>query len=173
MKIAIVVLIVLLAFLGFQFYGIVTDEIQEAKVSQINTVSDAQLRTITVDNLDEITSYTHRRSTYEHTSDDLVKAASMYYVNMDLNYVHVLYYDNDNLVHEEYMDESIQLDNLHKEVLIISHHQSEIDTNLKTNDITLYTLEDATMMHIVPAQTGQYIIKFDDTVIEFENLERN
>jgi len=172
MRIIIAVLVLVLAFLGFLLYGIVTDEIHEASISQINTISDAQVKNISVDNPSDLRTYTHRISTYEHTSSELVTAASNYIDKMDLNYIHILYFDEDMLVHEEFSGDNISLERLHKELLIVSPHQPEVDTNLKPDDIVLFKLDDRTMMHITPSQIGMYQIAFEDYMIKFENIEK-
>lgn len=172
MKIAIVVLVVLLAFVGFQFYGFISDEVQEAELSQLNTINDAQLKTITVDNPAELATYTHRVSTYEHTSDDLVKAASLFIEASNPLYIHIFYYVDNMLVQEEFQGESIELGQINKEILILSQNNEDIKTNLKPKEMVLYEIDDQNMIHITPKQTGLYQISFDKYLITFENLEK-
>ena len=172
MKIAIAVLVVLLVFVGFLFYGFVTDEVQEAELSQLNTINDAQLKTITVDNPGELTTYTHRVSTYEHTSDDLVKAASLFIEASDPSYIHIFYFVDNMLVQEEFQGDSIELGQINKEILILSQNNEDIKTNLKPKEMVLYDIDDQYMIHITPKQTGLYQISFDNYLIKFENLEK-
>lgn len=174
MKIVIAILIVLMAFLGFQVYGIVTEEIEEAQISSIQTINKSKVKTITVDKAVELNSYTHRVSTYEQVSTDLVSAASLYLMNLDSRkYITVFYFVNDQLIQEEFdvMRELIALEPLHKELLIVLPDDGVLKTNLDKKEITFYKIESLHVIHVEPKKTGHYKISFNDTTITFENLE--
>jgi len=173
MKVVIVaVLIIILAFLGFQFYTIVVGEVDQAQISQINTINDAQLKTITVDKPSDLTTYTHRVSTYEQPSDDLVKAASTHIENADSAYIHIFYFVDDMMVHEEFQSDVVELGQINKEILILSTNNEDIRTNLDPIEMVFYDMNDQYMIHVTPNQTGLYQIALDGYTIEFENIER-
>lgn len=175
MKIVIAILIVLLAFLGFQVYGIIVDEIDETQVSSIQTINDEKVTRISVDNISDIKSYSHRVSTYEHTSSDLVRATSNHLGELNVSsYITIFYYDDNKLIGEEFdMDsELIELNPLNKECLIVLSDEKTLKTNLKENELTFYNVEAYHLIHIEPKQTGLYELSFDDTKITFENLEK-
>lgn len=175
MKIVIVVLIVLLAFLGFQVYGIVTQEIEEAQISSIQTIDNSEVKTISVDKVDDMKSYTHRVSTYEHQSNNLVTAASNYLLAVDYEqYITIYYYLDDQLIQEEYAVDSdvIALKPLAKELIIVLSDDEALKTNLTEKEMTFYSNEGLHVIHVEPKQTGRYEISFNDTMITFENLEK-
>ena len=175
MKIVIAILIVLLAFLGFQVYGIIVDEIDEARVSSIQTIDDEKVTSISVDNITDIKSYSHRVSTYEHTSSDLVTAVSNHLGDLDVSsYITVFYYDEDLLIVEEFdlNSELIELNPLNKECIIVLPEEKTLTTNLKEKELTFYNIEAYHLIHIEPKQTGLYELSFDETTITFENLEK-
>lgn len=175
MKIVIAILIVLLVFLGFQVYGFIVDEIDEAQVSAIQTIDDEKVTTISVDNISDIKSYSHRVSTYEQTSSSLVLAASNHLGDLNASsYITIFYYDEDKLIAEEFDIDSelIELNPLNKECLIVLSDEKTLKTNLKEEELTFYDVEVYHLIHIEPKQTGLYELSFEDTKITFENLEK-
>ncbi|MBI9014149.1 MAG: hypothetical protein JEZ08_18075 [Clostridiales bacterium] len=175
MKIVIAILIVLLAFLGFQVYGIIVDEIDEAQVSSIQIIDDEKVTTISVDNISDIKSYSHRVSTYEHTSSDLVTASSNHLADLNVSsYITIFYYNEDKLIGEEFDIESelIELNTFYKECLIVLSNEKTLTTNLKEKELTFYNVESYHLIHIEPKQTGLYELSFEETKITFENLEK-
>lgn len=172
MKIVIAILIILLVFVGFQFYNVIDREISEASISQIQVIETDDLQTITVDNVSDLTTYTQRVSTYEQTSKDLVKASSNYIENLSFDYTHIFYFEDDLLLHKEFSEDAIQLNGINKEILIVLTEETPIETNVDTESITFYDLNGQYLIHVKPIQTGKYQLGFKDVVVYFENLER-
>lgn len=172
MKIVIAVLIVILILVGFQFYNFITDEITEASIHSIHTFEEEDIETIPVDNLEQLTSYSHRVSTYEHTFDDLITAVATYAHDLDFNYHHIYYIQNGRLIHEESNEMVIDIHKINKELLIAYPNKVTLETNLNSEDITYYDMEGLCLIYIQPHQTGQYQVVIDETTIHFENIER-
>lgn len=170
--ILITILVLILAFLGFKLYKLIDKEVDEFQTSSIQTITAEDMSTITVEKSEELTTYTHRISTFEQTSNDLVKASSLYYDNLDLQYIHVFYLNGDTLTHEEYLDKNIDIGKIKKECLLVVSAMGDIETNLNTKDITVYDLTDTFAIHISPEQTGRYQLALGDYLVKFENLER-
>jgi len=171
MKIIIGVLIIVLGIVGFMFYNFMSDEIVEFETSNINTIEGEKSNRITVDNLDEFNNYSHRVSTYEHTSEDLVKATAPLINDLDMSYTHIFYKD-EHLTHEEFSSTEINIGKIHKECLIVLDHQVTIESTLISDSFTFYEVEDYVLVYIKPAQTGIFKLSFDDTNIQFENIEK-
>ncbi|MCH4886965.1 hypothetical protein EZV73_05265 [Acidaminobacter sp. JC074] len=171
MRILIAVMVIILGLVGFLFYNFVSDEVIEFETSGINTIVTEESNPITVDNLDDFNNYSHRVSTYEQTSENLVKATAHLIKDLDMNYLHIFYKD-DVLTHEEFSGDTIDLGKIHKECLIVLDHQVTLESNLESDDFTFYEVDDYVLIHIVPKQTGIFKIAFDDVLITFENIER-
>ncbi len=171
MKIIIAVLIIVLGIVGFMFYNFMSDEIVEFETSNIQTIESDNTNRITVDNLNEFNNYSHRMSTYEQTSEDLVKATAPLINDLDMNYTHIFYKD-EHLTHEEFSSAEINIGKIHKECLIVLDHQVTLESNLTSDSFTFYEVEDYVLIHVAPTQTGIFKLSFDDTNIQLENIEK-
>lgn len=173
MRIIIVICVILIAFLGFQLYGVIDQEIDEAKLSPLNDVSLSDISVKNVDNLLEKLDYTHRITTYAHPSDDLIKASSE--INFQGSYASLIYYQDQSLIHEEYgLDayETIDLGTLKSECVLMTKVMDGFTTNLKTSDYTVYDLgNDYKLIHIQPNNTGRYQLEADEILLKFELIQ--
>lgn len=174
MKIIAAICVILVGFLGFQLFDLVTDEIDEAQLSSINEVHLEDLTERSVDNLMEKIAYTHRTSTYEHPSTDLIKASATLAFNEQ--YASVLYFKEDQLIHEEYaihQFEKIDFGDIQTECALIVSIKDAFETNLKDKDYTFYDLGSGyKMIHIHPNQTGKYQLSTDTLSFKFQMLKK-
>lgn len=172
MKIVIPVLLIILVLLGFGFYNFISDEVVEFNESQVSTYSDVDIQVITVDNPDDFTKYTQRVSTYEQSSESLLNASSRLYDTLDMDYLHLFYYSENQLIHQEYLGSDIPKLEFYGECLLVVNEQIIITTELEKSAFKHYQLPDQYVIHIKPDQTGQFTLSFDEYKLEFENLKR-
>jgi hypothetical protein len=102
----------------------------------------------------------------------LVKASAHYIDELDPDYTHIFLFNDDALLHKEFSDDSIDLGNIHKEILLVLNNETPIKTNIDSKDLTFYDLNGLYLIHIKPIQTGKYQLSYDDVTIYFENMER-
>lgn len=169
MKLPIVILVIIILLVGFVFYGVVRDEIEEAGLSSIQTFDIKDIKLKDVDNLSVPTIYTHRSSTYVDSSLDLVKASSRIKTNSE--YLSFFYYLDQILVHEEYLIEEealLEIGQIQEEILLILPKET-IKTNLDIHELTFFLYDDnQQMIHIIPEQTGLYQVSIEGIKLTFE-----
>ncbi|MBN2795809.1 MAG: hypothetical protein JXR88_10410 [Clostridia bacterium] len=170
MRLAVIVCVILIIFVGFQFYDVIQDEIQEAKMSPLNEVDMNNIPQLAVDDLLSKVSYSYRKTFYENPSSDIIKAASSLPLNGQ--YATIVYYEDEFLVHEEFKvtDYSeIDLETIKGSCIFIVNINSSLKTNLKENDYTVYDLGNQfKLFYITPEQTGEYYFMTDDLTIKYE-----
>lgn len=174
MKFAVVICIILLVFVGFQFYDVIQTEIDEAKVSQLNEVDINKSSQLSVDNLIENLGYTHRKTTYEQPSSDIIKAASS--LQLNASYASIVYYESDDLVHEEYAVKEyneIDLGHIKGSCIFVLKIEDNFKSNFDQDEYTIYDLgDDFKLFYVQPKQTGIYHFITDDLTIKYELLQK-
>lgn len=170
MKILVGFMVIIIAIVGFFFYDFISDEVQEAQVSQLYTVEDTQVVKETVDISSTSQSYTHRVSTYPSPSGDLLKDIKALELNPD--YASLFYY-NDDVIHMEYLldNDTYDFGSIKGSVLLVLPTQTEWKTNLNETTYEIYSDGDLDIILITPDNTGHYQWEFDSEKIIFEIQE--
>jgi len=169
MKIAILIMIIVLALVGFQFFQFASSEVDQSQVSQIQSIKSSDIQRLPVGNVEYMGVYTQRISTYPMTSENVIAQAYQYYVKGQLN--QAFYIKDQMLKHVEFSTGDYDLGKIENNLVLIVT-SDELKTNLNDGDYLAYELDGYYMLDIQTNQTGRYQIQVDDYIIKFEFMNK-
>lgn len=159
----VIVLLLIIAFLGFQVFSIIDREIEEMSISRIEPI-DVNNNTLSVDTFENASSYTQRISTYPNVSDDILASVKKHLLTEMLT---LYYFDNQALIAYETSE------NLSIEIsgpCIILLKDADYKTNIPLTDYEILSTDDFILFKFTPSTTGNYFID-GQLIIEISVLE--